>query len=196
MGKLLGRVVDAVVPGNVYNSVTGRWNPTSLKVGLMGLAAGQAVPGGGALVQLGAQRGLFGQNTADQLRREQISSEVSASIDRSRVRPQVDTQVLVPNATTAMPRAQMMLAPTAAQPTRADSRMAATQQGIQQKIDQAYAAHVAQRGNFVSPQSAAAARGGASVISGDAARDMFAGMREERPVMQTGENIHGQKYER
>lgn len=71
-GRLFGRLADAFIPGNAYNSTTGRWNPATTKTGIAGLIADQFVPGGSNLVGMAGRGGLFGGEFANQLKNEGI----------------------------------------------------------------------------------------------------------------------------
>lgn len=77
-GNFWGRAADWVIPGNAYNSTTGRWNPATTKVGVASAIAGMfGPPGADALVQQGAQHGLFGGGIQSGLRSEGVYNNIA-----------------------------------------------------------------------------------------------------------------------
>lgn len=71
--RFLSQAADALlIPGNAYNSNTGRWNPATTKVGIAGMLADQFVPGGSNLVGMAGRSGLFGSDFASDLKNEGI----------------------------------------------------------------------------------------------------------------------------
>lgn len=71
--RFLSQAADALlIPGNAYNSNTGRWNPATTKVGIAGLIADQIVPGGSNIVGMAGRGGLFGGDFASALKNEGI----------------------------------------------------------------------------------------------------------------------------
>ena len=76
-GSFFGRLADMVIPGNAYNSTTGRWNPATTKTGIAGVIADQFVPFGSNIVGMAANGGLFGSDFADQLRNESTYNSIA-----------------------------------------------------------------------------------------------------------------------
>lgn len=83
-GRFWGRVADAFIPGNAYNSTTGRWNPATTKTGIAGVIADQFVPGGSNIVGMAANGGLFGSGFATQLRNESIYNNIADQYGQTR----------------------------------------------------------------------------------------------------------------
>lgn len=76
-GRFFGRLADAFIPGNAYNSTRGTWNPATTKVGIAGLIADQLVPGGSNIVGMAANGGLFGNGISSGLQRENTYNAIS-----------------------------------------------------------------------------------------------------------------------
>jgi hypothetical protein len=71
--RFISQAADALfIPGNAYNSTTGRWNPATTKLGIAGLIADQFVPGGSNIVGVAGRSGLLGSDFAGALKNEGI----------------------------------------------------------------------------------------------------------------------------
>lgn len=168
-GSVWGRIVDAVVPGDVYNNTTGQWNPATLKTGLIGMAAGQLVPGGGYLTRKAAERGMMGGTLQNQLAGEGFRTNLVNSMIESRAgllgdlaRPSlnVGNVGIMGHTPTISAPTQLSIQQAAINSAIAkqNTRMDATQQGIQSKINAA--------GNRGSGNTGARAIGGNLSYSG------------------------------
>jgi hypothetical protein len=61
-GDFWRKTADVIIPGNAYNSQTGRWNPTTTKIGIVSLIGGLLFPGSGVAIRAIGNK-MFGDNT-------------------------------------------------------------------------------------------------------------------------------------
>lgn len=143
--RFWGRLADALIPGNAYNSTTGRWNPATLKTGIAGMVAGQFVPGGEQIVQQGAKRGMFGQGMVTQLRNEGIYNSLADQYgaykrEQGRVADSLNPGVQVPNASYT-PSWSVRAPSLSAQPMSL-SQMVAPQQALPEGVSGVQRQHI------------------------------------------------------
>lgn len=193
-GSAWGRIADWFIPGNAYNSTTGRWNPYTLKTGIAGLVAGQAVPGGEAIVSGLAKGGVFGSDWAKGLRNEGIYNTMADQYADWREQAMQDVKNgLQPNSVTVgqpQPVTGFLGSFAGTQPTGGNNQPA--WEGLGTSTGNVF--NGGSLGSWANgssggraPGAAEFAMGGASQggghgsmwtgVSGDAARGFFAGMR-------------------